>query len=297
MSSRPSHQNPPQSLVSISTSASRLHTVRIAFPSIDVLQHLSVWSLDILDTRNMPSSTSQAMPPSATANFNPSDVSASDAFTWCQGQRNACPLMCGGSTFSNTCDSVAFTYSCICGDGSIPNFTAYTQTLPCLSARQHIRSASPSIQATRRANRHASKPKFVGRRVLKLSQSRHLQVLLEARCSIFRVPVVQARRVPADCHLPERRRPRSVSSSSSSTVTSSTSWASSISPSSMSKTGPTSPPSKPFSSVSTGVAAGIRMRCALEILDPRRPGLFTLLTAPAVKKQHHPPHPYTSTER
>jgi hypothetical protein len=73
---------------------------------------------------------SQSMPPSATAGFNPALVNSTIAYSWCQGQRNSCPQICGGAAGVNTCDQNTFTYSCVCGDGTVPDCTAYTQTLP-----------------------------------------------------------------------------------------------------------------------------------------------------------------------
>jgi cobalamin biosynthesis Mg chelatase CobN len=73
---------------------------------------------------------SQSMPPSATASFNPNNVSSSDAFLWCHAQLNTCPEICGGAASVNTCDDTTFTYSCICSNGTEPDVTAYQQTLP-----------------------------------------------------------------------------------------------------------------------------------------------------------------------
>jgi hypothetical protein len=70
------------------------------------------------------------MPPSATAAFNPSDVSASDAATWCSNQLANCPLICGQNAWVNTCNATSFTYTCICVNGRIPDCTAYQNTLP-----------------------------------------------------------------------------------------------------------------------------------------------------------------------
>jgi hypothetical protein len=68
---------------------------------------------------------SQSMPPTATAAFNPANVSSNDAceylhpshscleltshpsiVLWCHAQLNTCPQICGGAASTNTCDKV-----------------------------------------------------------------------------------------------------------------------------------------------------------------------------------------------
>ncbi|KIV77639.1 hypothetical protein, variant [Exophiala sideris] len=73
---------------------------------------------------------SQSMPPAATSGFNAGNVTSSDAFAWCHAQLNTCPQICGGSASSNQCDQTTFTYTCICANGTVPDCTAFTQTLP-----------------------------------------------------------------------------------------------------------------------------------------------------------------------
>ncbi|KAK5064172.1 hypothetical protein LTR84_000004 [Exophiala bonariae] len=73
---------------------------------------------------------SQVMPPAATASFNPASVDSTEAFNWCRGQLNTCPQICGGSASTNRCDSTQFTYSCICANGTVPDCTAFAETLP-----------------------------------------------------------------------------------------------------------------------------------------------------------------------
>merc|ERR1712230_103661 len=58
------------------------------------------------------STVSQVMPPAATASFNPAGISSTDAFNWCHAQLNTCP------------------YICVCANGTVPDCTAFTQTLP-----------------------------------------------------------------------------------------------------------------------------------------------------------------------
>ncbi|ETI28828.1 hypothetical protein G647_01280 [Cladophialophora carrionii CBS 160.54] len=73
---------------------------------------------------------SQVMPPAATQAFNPAGIDPTTAFNWCHAQLNTCPQICGGAASQNQCDQNAFTYTCICANGTVPDCTAFTQTLP-----------------------------------------------------------------------------------------------------------------------------------------------------------------------
>ncbi|EXJ96290.1 hypothetical protein A1O1_01416 [Capronia coronata CBS 617.96] len=73
---------------------------------------------------------SQVMPPVATASFNPAGVDSTTAFNWCHAQLNTCPQICGGAASQNQCDDTAFTYTCVCANGTVPDCTAFTETLP-----------------------------------------------------------------------------------------------------------------------------------------------------------------------
>lgn len=96
---------------------------------------IAVSALVALTSAQSASTTvSQSMPPAATSGFNPGNVSASDASSWCLAQQNTCPQICGstvgGYASTNACSSTAFTYTCICANGTEPDVTAYVQTLP-----------------------------------------------------------------------------------------------------------------------------------------------------------------------
>ena len=78
----------------------------------------------------MASTTSQAMPATATAAFNPVDVSAAVAADWCSSQIQSCPEICGRTASMINCDATSFTYACMCSDGLVPDCTAYTSTPP-----------------------------------------------------------------------------------------------------------------------------------------------------------------------
>ncbi|OAP62308.1 hypothetical protein AYL99_04511 [Fonsecaea erecta] len=73
---------------------------------------------------------SQVMPPVATAAFNPAGIDSTTAFNWCHAQLNTCPQICGGSASQNQCDQTAFTYTCVCANGTVPDCTAFIETLP-----------------------------------------------------------------------------------------------------------------------------------------------------------------------
>ncbi|KIW72582.1 hypothetical protein, variant [Phialophora macrospora] len=73
---------------------------------------------------------SQEMPPVATQAFNPAGIDSTTAFNWCHAQLNTCPQICGGAASQNQCDQTSFTYTCICANGTVPDCTAFTQTLP-----------------------------------------------------------------------------------------------------------------------------------------------------------------------
>ena len=54
---------------------------------------------------------------------------------WCTNQEASCPLLClqqtkSASTRSNTCDPASLAWTCICTDGTQPNVSQYSQTVP-----------------------------------------------------------------------------------------------------------------------------------------------------------------------
>ncbi|TKX25344.1 hypothetical protein C1H76_2577 [Elsinoe australis] len=63
--------------------------------------------------------------------INPGSVPQTERNSWCDAQRNTCPLICNGTgTTSNTCDPNQLTYNCVCTSGASPNVSDYQQTLP-----------------------------------------------------------------------------------------------------------------------------------------------------------------------
>ncbi|ETN38894.1 uncharacterized protein HMPREF1541_06936 [Cyphellophora europaea CBS 101466] len=95
-----------------------------AFAQDPTIETSSASSIDATTT------LSQAMPPAATASFNPAPVNSSVRFNWCRGQLNACPQICGGAAAQNFCDSDQLTYTCVCANGTAPDVTSFANTLP-----------------------------------------------------------------------------------------------------------------------------------------------------------------------
>ncbi|QIW98015.1 hypothetical protein AMS68_003533 [Peltaster fructicola] len=58
--------------------------------------------------------------------------------SWCTGERNNCPVICGGRATSNDCDPNNLSYLCVCSDGSKPNVSDYMETLPFYICEQWI---------------------------------------------------------------------------------------------------------------------------------------------------------------
>jgi len=78
--------------------------------------------------------------------LNVSTIDEADRMAWCQNQVESCPLIClnqetkgsGGSPSDNTCDADDLSYSCICSDGTTPNATQYSQTIPFYICQQEV---------------------------------------------------------------------------------------------------------------------------------------------------------------
>lgn len=84
-----------------------------------------------------PSSTvSQSMPPAATQGFNIGNTTSTDRFQWCLAQRNQCPQICGGAASLNDCDDTTLQYNCVCPNGTVPDCSAYQQTIPFFICQQ-----------------------------------------------------------------------------------------------------------------------------------------------------------------
>ena len=72
----------------------------------------------------------QSMPPAATASFDASSVSSTVKFNWRLAQLNTCPQIRSGAASQNFCDESDLTYTCVCPNGTVPDCTAFADTLP-----------------------------------------------------------------------------------------------------------------------------------------------------------------------
>ncbi|KAL2866766.1 uncharacterized protein BJX67DRAFT_127281 [Aspergillus lucknowensis] len=50
--------------------------------------------------------------------------------SWCLGQRNACPEICGGSARDNRCDAQTLDFTCTCSNGTDADVALYEDTIP-----------------------------------------------------------------------------------------------------------------------------------------------------------------------
>ncbi|PCH05887.1 Hypothetical protein PENO1_010580 [Penicillium occitanis (nom. inval.)] len=64
------------------------------------------------------------------AGFNLGEVSSTKLGQWCQGERNTCPLVCGGAASANDCDATTLNFDCTCSNGTTPDLTPYKNTIP-----------------------------------------------------------------------------------------------------------------------------------------------------------------------
>ncbi|KAK6507737.1 hypothetical protein TWF481_006159 [Arthrobotrys musiformis] len=75
---------------------------------------------------------------SAQDSLDPNSVPSSTRNTWCQGNQQACSIICSAGTSVNTCDVDELTYECTCNGGTSPDLSQYALTLPyfiCLELR------------------------------------------------------------------------------------------------------------------------------------------------------------------
>ncbi|ROV96369.1 hypothetical protein VPNG_09063 [Cytospora leucostoma] len=64
----------------------------------------------------------------------PSSVPLDTRKTWCNWELSTCPVICEDQSHTgasvNTCDADTLSYGCLCGDGTRPNVSEYSLTLP-----------------------------------------------------------------------------------------------------------------------------------------------------------------------
>ncbi|KAL4781177.1 hypothetical protein BJX76DRAFT_360182 [Aspergillus varians] len=64
------------------------------------------------------------------AGFDLNQIDASTKSSWCLGNRNACPLVCGGSATVNRCDQTTLDFTCTCSNGTDADMSLYEGTVP-----------------------------------------------------------------------------------------------------------------------------------------------------------------------
>jgi uncharacterized membrane protein YgcG len=67
--------------------------------------------------------------------IDPSSVPLATRDSWCRDQQSSCPLLClqqvdTATTRSNTCNPSTLAWTCVCSDGTSPNVSEYSQTVP-----------------------------------------------------------------------------------------------------------------------------------------------------------------------
>jgi len=64
---------------------------------------------------------------------------------WCRAQTAACPLLCGDqdkSAAQNQCFPDNLFFTCVCNDGTTPNLTEYSQTIPYFRCQAEVSGCS-----------------------------------------------------------------------------------------------------------------------------------------------------------
>ncbi|KAK6538002.1 hypothetical protein TWF694_010895 [Orbilia ellipsospora] len=85
----------------------------------------------------------------------PKDIDLLTKQTWCSDQVASCGLLCldqnSGGGYTNSCDPDDLSWQCVCADGTVPNATQYTQTIPyfiCIDEVQGCVNNCPQADAT-----------------------------------------------------------------------------------------------------------------------------------------------------
>ncbi|KAL4866385.1 hypothetical protein BDV12DRAFT_172906 [Aspergillus spectabilis] len=62
--------------------------------------------------------------------FDLNQVDPQTRASWCLGQRNSCPKICGGSASVNRCEPSTLDFTCTCSNGTEANVAPYQVTIP-----------------------------------------------------------------------------------------------------------------------------------------------------------------------
>ncbi|KAL4933624.1 uncharacterized protein BDV17DRAFT_63295 [Aspergillus undulatus] len=64
------------------------------------------------------------------AGFDINQVELTTRSSWCRGQLNNCPKICGGSTKVNRCEADTLDFTCTCSNGTDADVSLYADTVP-----------------------------------------------------------------------------------------------------------------------------------------------------------------------
>ncbi|PWW73320.1 hypothetical protein C7212DRAFT_332226 [Tuber magnatum] len=84
--------------------------------------------------------SAQTYPP-----LNVSAIPEADRTQWCRAQTAACPLLCGDqdkTAAQNKCYPDNLHFVCTCNDGTTPNLTEYSQTIPYFRCQAEVKGCS-----------------------------------------------------------------------------------------------------------------------------------------------------------
>lgn len=62
--------------------------------------------------------------------FNLGEISTATKSSWCQGERDTCPKVCGGAATLNDCFDTTLDFDCVCSNGTTPDLSPYQNTIP-----------------------------------------------------------------------------------------------------------------------------------------------------------------------
>jgi len=84
--------------------------------------------------------SAQTYPP-----LNVTAISEGTRTQWCRAQTAACPLLCGDqdkTASENKCFPDNLYFLCVCNDGTTPNLTEYSQTIPYFRCQAEVKGCS-----------------------------------------------------------------------------------------------------------------------------------------------------------
>ncbi|KAG0635642.1 hypothetical protein HOY80DRAFT_430232 [Tuber brumale] len=85
--------------------------------------------------------------------FNVTAVPEAERIQWCKAQTAACPLLCGDqekTAAKNKCFPDNLYFDCVCNDGTTPNLTEYSQTIPYFRCQAEVKGCSDACTGNSR---------------------------------------------------------------------------------------------------------------------------------------------------